>query len=138
MSVEEIVREVQGHSAARHVVLTGGEPMIARGLGELAAELKLLGYHLTIETAATVAAGRDRLRSGFAFAQTSQLRTGRDPARRLAQEARSHPLAAGGRAGVAGSRLRLAVQVRRGGAPVTSRRSRACSPRWGGRFRGTK
>ena len=55
MSVEEIVREVQGHSAARHVVLTGGEPMIARGLGELAAELKLLGYHLTIETAATVA-----------------------------------------------------------------------------------
>jgi 7-carboxy-7-deazaguanine synthase len=54
-SLEQIVQEVQSHAAARHVVLTGGEPMIARGIRDLAAELKLLGYHLTIETAATVA-----------------------------------------------------------------------------------
>jgi 7-carboxy-7-deazaguanine synthase len=53
--VDAIVAEVQNHPAARHVVLTGGEPMIAKDMRELAAELKLLGYHLTIETAATVA-----------------------------------------------------------------------------------
>jgi 7-carboxy-7-deazaguanine synthase len=55
LSVDAIVAQVQEHSAARHVVLTGGEPMIAKDLRELASELKLLGYHLTIETAATVA-----------------------------------------------------------------------------------
>lgn len=54
-SVAQIVAEVQSHSSARHVVLTGGEPMIAKELRELAVELKKLGYHLTIETAATVA-----------------------------------------------------------------------------------
>lgn len=52
-SVGEIVAEVIRHPA-RHVVLTGGEPMIAKDLPELAAALKDLGYHLTIETAATV------------------------------------------------------------------------------------
>jgi 7-carboxy-7-deazaguanine synthase len=53
-SVEAIVAEVQRHPT-RHVVLTGGEPMIAPQIRELSAELKLLGYHVTIETAATVA-----------------------------------------------------------------------------------
>jgi len=56
-SVEEIVAAVQGYAAARHVVLTGGEPMIAKDIGELASELKLLGYHITVETAATVPPG---------------------------------------------------------------------------------
>ncbi|MEO7414432.1 MAG: 7-carboxy-7-deazaguanine synthase QueE [Opitutaceae bacterium] len=54
-TVAQIVAEVQSHAAARHVVLTGGEPMIAKAIRDLAAELKKLGYHLTIETAATVA-----------------------------------------------------------------------------------
>jgi 7-carboxy-7-deazaguanine synthase len=54
-NVEQIVAEVQSHSAARHVVLTGGEPMIAKEIRALANELKMLGYHVTIETAATVA-----------------------------------------------------------------------------------
>ena len=54
LTLDGIVAEVARHPA-RHVVLTGGEPMIAPQLRELAAELKLLGYHLTIETAATVA-----------------------------------------------------------------------------------
>src|SRR6185312_1651951 len=53
-TVEQIVAEVRGHASARHVVLTGGEPMIAPGIRDLAAALKELGYHLTIETAATV------------------------------------------------------------------------------------
>lgn len=54
-SVAQIVAAVQEHPSARHVVLTGGEPMIAKEIRELAAKLKNLGYHLTIETAATVA-----------------------------------------------------------------------------------
>ena len=54
-TVASIVAEVQGHAPARHVVLTGGEPMIAKNIHDLAAELKKLNYHITIETAATVA-----------------------------------------------------------------------------------
>jgi 7-carboxy-7-deazaguanine synthase len=53
-SVAQILSEIQAHPA-RHVVLTGGEPMIARDIAELAAEIKKLGHHITIETAATVA-----------------------------------------------------------------------------------
>lgn len=55
MSVDEIVAAIKQHTAARHVVLTGGEPMLAKELPELAALLKRDGYHLTIETAATIA-----------------------------------------------------------------------------------
>lgn len=52
-SVREIVAEIARHPA-QHVVLTGGEPMIAKEIHELAAEVKKLGKHITIETAATV------------------------------------------------------------------------------------
>ncbi len=55
MGIPEIVAEVRSHRGARHVVLTGGEPMIAAGIRELAQALKAGGYHLTIETAATIA-----------------------------------------------------------------------------------
>src|SRR5438309_75803 len=48
MSVAEIITEVKKHPA-RHVVLTGGEPMIAKEIRALAAELKQSGYHITIE-----------------------------------------------------------------------------------------
>lgn len=54
MDVAAIVAAVRAHAAARHVVLTGGEPMIAPEIHELAYQLKEAGYHLTIETAATV------------------------------------------------------------------------------------
>jgi 7-carboxy-7-deazaguanine synthase len=53
MTVAEIMAEVQRHPA-RHAVLTGGEPMVAAEIRELAAGLKQLGYHITIETAATI------------------------------------------------------------------------------------
>ena len=53
MSVEEIQKKVLGWNC-RHIVLTGGEPMIAPELPELAAALKKAGKHITIETAATV------------------------------------------------------------------------------------
>ncbi len=53
-SVAAIVAEVLRHPT-RHVVLTGGEPMIAPDIHALAAELRQLGRHITIETAATIA-----------------------------------------------------------------------------------
>jgi 7-carboxy-7-deazaguanine synthase len=55
MTVAEVVATVRSHAAARHVVLTGGEPMVAREMRALAGELKSFGYHITIETAATIA-----------------------------------------------------------------------------------
>jgi 7-carboxy-7-deazaguanine synthase len=39
---------------ARHVVVTGGEPLIAAHIEELCAALKERGHHLTVETAAVV------------------------------------------------------------------------------------
>ena len=39
---------------ARHVVLTGGEPLLQKELPHLAALLKAQAYHLTIETNATI------------------------------------------------------------------------------------
>ena len=53
MTPAEIVTEVNKHPA-KHVVLTGGEPMIAPGIHVLAEQLRAQGYHITIETAATV------------------------------------------------------------------------------------
>ena len=53
LEIEEIVQRV-GEYRSRYVVLTGGEPLIAPGVEELTGRLKDCGYHLTIETAATV------------------------------------------------------------------------------------
>ena len=54
MTIDEIVAEA-GRHPTQHVVLTGGEPMVAPGIADLASELRLLGRHVTIETAATIA-----------------------------------------------------------------------------------
>jgi 7-carboxy-7-deazaguanine synthase len=54
MAVESIVAEVLRHGS-RHVVLTGGEPMVAPGVRDLAAALRAEGRHITIETAGTIA-----------------------------------------------------------------------------------
>jgi len=56
MSVEEVVERV-GTFPARHVVLTGGEPMVAKGIHALAKQFQEAGKHITIETAGTVAPG---------------------------------------------------------------------------------
>lgn len=53
--VERIMAAIEDHPAARHVVLTGGEPMIAKDVALLADRVKASGRHLTIETAGTVA-----------------------------------------------------------------------------------
>ncbi len=54
MSVEEIVAVVQ-REPTRFVVVTGGEPMVAKGMSELLAQLRGAGKHITIETAGTIA-----------------------------------------------------------------------------------
>ena len=51
--VDEIVRRVLA-CTARHVVLTGGEPMIMPEIVSLCRALKAEGKHVTMETAATV------------------------------------------------------------------------------------
>ena len=53
LSPGQIVDEVKAHPA-RHVVVTGGEPMIAPEIVPLTGRLRALGYHITIETAGTV------------------------------------------------------------------------------------
>ncbi len=52
-SVEKICREAKKYPT-RHVVLTGGEPLLAPEIEELTAALKGAGAHITIETAATI------------------------------------------------------------------------------------
>ncbi len=52
-AVAEIVKRVQ-EFGGKHAVLTGGEPMIMPDIVELATALKERGYHITVETAATV------------------------------------------------------------------------------------
>ncbi|MBM3725324.1 MAG: 7-carboxy-7-deazaguanine synthase QueE [Acidobacteria bacterium] len=53
MTVAEIARAAHSH-ASRHVVLTGGEPMMMPDVVELSRALRESGRHLTIETAGTV------------------------------------------------------------------------------------
>jgi len=53
VSVAQIVERIAAYPT-RHVVLTGGEPMIMADAGELTRRLRAGGYHITIETAGTV------------------------------------------------------------------------------------
>ena len=53
LTLEQILDEVRAHPA-RHVVVTGGEPMIAPDIIALTERLRRAGYHITIETAGTV------------------------------------------------------------------------------------
>ncbi|HYE21434.1 MAG TPA: 7-carboxy-7-deazaguanine synthase QueE [Tepidisphaeraceae bacterium] len=52
-AIVDKVRALAG-DACRHVVFTGGEPAIMPDAEPLCAALKSLGYHITLETAATV------------------------------------------------------------------------------------
>lgn len=54
MSVEDIMTAVSAYEC-RHVVVTGGEPMVAREMPVLLRELRDQGHHITVETAGTIA-----------------------------------------------------------------------------------
>ena len=53
MTVEQILSRLS-EFPTRHVVVTGGEPLLASGIADLCAALRSNGYHITIETAAVV------------------------------------------------------------------------------------
>jgi len=52
-TLDQILNEVRSHPA-RHVVVTGGEPMIQPEIVALTQRLRAAGMHITIETAGTV------------------------------------------------------------------------------------
>ncbi|HVY91268.1 MAG TPA: 7-carboxy-7-deazaguanine synthase QueE, partial [Bryobacteraceae bacterium] len=54
MPVDAIVERATAFPAARHVVITGGEPMIAHSVVDLSEKFRALGMHITFETAGTV------------------------------------------------------------------------------------
>ena len=53
MDLDAIVSQIMAYSPT-HVVITGGEPMIAAQMGELTRRIKSQELHITIETAGTV------------------------------------------------------------------------------------
>ena len=55
MAPEEILTQIAMHPT-RYIVITGGEPMIAKGIREFIATLREQGKHITVETAGTVLA----------------------------------------------------------------------------------
>ncbi len=52
-TVGAVLAEIAGFSS-KHAVVTGGEPMLAPDIQELCQALRERGYHITIETAATI------------------------------------------------------------------------------------
>ncbi len=56
-SPEDLFKKITAFAGAAHVVLTGGEPMLAPGVSALTQKLKNAGWHITIETAGTIAPG---------------------------------------------------------------------------------
>jgi 7-carboxy-7-deazaguanine synthase len=54
LTLDEVIERASAFPAARHIVITGGEPMIAPGVVELSERLRARGLHITFETAGTV------------------------------------------------------------------------------------
>lgn len=54
VTINDLLEKVCSYPA-RHVVISGGEPMIAKGIKDFTHRLKESGKHITIETAGTVA-----------------------------------------------------------------------------------
>jgi 7-carboxy-7-deazaguanine synthase len=54
---EEVLERIHAFQPARHVVFTGGEPLLWEELRGLTRDLRKSGWHVTVETAATVAPG---------------------------------------------------------------------------------
>ena len=119
LDLDQILDEVAAHPA-RHVVVTGGEPMIAPDIVALTERLRERGLHITIETAGTVfAAGR--LRPDEHQPEAGELDAGRS-ALGPAARAPAHPA---GSAGGADGALRISVEVRDRAAGRPGRSARA-------------
>jgi 7-carboxy-7-deazaguanine synthase len=54
LAIDDILDRAAAFPAAQHVVLTGGEPMIAPGIVELSERFHQRAMHITVETAGTV------------------------------------------------------------------------------------
>jgi 7-carboxy-7-deazaguanine synthase len=54
LNLDEIIAEVKAHEQAKHVVLTGGEPLIHDRSVDLLDRLSQCGYHTTVETNGTI------------------------------------------------------------------------------------
>ena len=54
LDLENILKEMDQFSHCNHVVITGGEPMMAEKYGDLTQELKQKKKHITIETNGTI------------------------------------------------------------------------------------
>lgn len=52
-SIDQIIDAIE-RSGLRHVVLTGGEPLLPGGIVELCQRIRNIGLHITIETAGTI------------------------------------------------------------------------------------
>jgi 7-carboxy-7-deazaguanine synthase len=91
-------------SGVRHVVITGGEPLLQREIGELTARFREGGFHITVETAGTADPSFDcDLLSvspktansdppGSSRDRHRRLRADRDPLRRLLRRFPEHQL----------------------------------------------
>ena len=53
-TLDQLEQWVRGFPQIRHVVITGGEPMIQPAIADLARRIDHLSRHITIETAGTV------------------------------------------------------------------------------------
>jgi 7-carboxy-7-deazaguanine synthase len=53
LTIEQILSRLRDFPT-RHVVVTGGEPLLAAGISDLCAALRDHGYHITLETAAVL------------------------------------------------------------------------------------
>jgi len=102
-SVEDLANEAVA-SGLQHVVVTGGEPLLQREIGDLTEWLKKVDRHITVETAGTVSPAFDcDLLSvspktansdppGTARSRHRQLRKERDPLRSLVRRFPDHQL----------------------------------------------
>ncbi len=75
VAVDELLLLAE-RSGLRHVVITGGEPLLQREIGTLIAELTARGHHVTVETAGTIDRAV-RLRPAVYLAEDGQLGPGR-------------------------------------------------------------
>ncbi|MFQ5590665.1 MAG: 7-carboxy-7-deazaguanine synthase QueE [Phycisphaerae bacterium] len=53
LKTDDILKRISGYPT-KHVVVTGGEPLLAPDVTDLTSHLRAAGYHITIETAATI------------------------------------------------------------------------------------